>query len=330
MNTTSKKLALFTICLFMVSISAYSQFGRRIEGSKNYITKDITVSDFDAIRLIGSSDIEYIQNEGGMASAQIYGSDNMVDLLDVQVINRTLTVKFKARNNVSYNNGKLKVIASSPIIKAVSLEGSGDIVLSSRINASDLLVSIKGSGDIKSNRSINCNSGFNAELSGSGDIDLKGSIRSSICNLKLEGSGDINAVELNAESGRILLNGSGNIKAKGRININNLEVTLNGSGDISIENIHSSSLMSILRGSGDIKLKGNTWDANLEVNNSGSINATDLKAENVDAIVRGSGNINCHATRILRATVQGSGNIGYKGNPSVESNSSRSGRIRKL
>lgn len=330
MTTTFQKSVLSALCLLMVSMSTHSQFGKRIEGSKNYVTKDISVSEFDAIRLIGSSDIEYFQNEGKRASAQIYGSDNLIDLLDVQVINRTLTVKFKEKNNVSYNNGKLKVIASSPSIKSVSLEGSGDIVLNSNINAADLDIIIRGSGDIKSNRSVNCTSAFSAQLSGSGDIDLKGNIHSNICNLKLEGSGDIAATELNASSGSILLNGSGNIEVKGRVNINDLEVVLNGSGDIGVDNIKSSSFTGILRGSGDVKLRGNTRDANLEVNNSGSIKAADLKAENVDATVRGSGNINCYASRILRATVRGSGNIGYKGNPSVESDSPKSGRIRKL
>jgi hypothetical protein len=40
-----------------------------------------------------------------------------------------------------------------------------------------------------------------------------------------------------------------------------------------------------------------------------------LKAANVTAGVRGSGDVTCYATDYLKASVGGSGSIGYKGNP---------------
>lgn len=94
---------------------------------------------------------------------------------------------------------------------------------------------------------------------------------------------------------------------------------LQGSGDIYLGNLKAEELEVSLAGSGDMTLSGSTRDATLVLSRSGELNARKLDAENVTARVNGSGDITCVATKTLVTNIQGSGEVSYKGNPSVRS-----------
>lgn len=95
MKTTIKNVmnTILVVTLLIPMVSACAQ--QRMKASKTYITKDVKVSEFNAIELLGSPDVVYTQSSDGQTTVQVYGSDNLVDLLDIQVKNKTLTVKFK-------------------------------------------------------------------------------------------------------------------------------------------------------------------------------------------------------------------------------------------
>lgn len=307
--TTLKKLStiitVFSCLLF--SLTACSQ---GTIASKNYITKDVPVTEFDAIKLIGSPDIIYTQSTDGKTSVQICGSDNLIDLLDVQVTEHTLVVRYKSRANIINfgKNGKLKVLASSPSIRSAVLDGSGDLILKGDIQTSDMAISLHGSGDIKS----------------------EGNIQAQTCNVQLSGSGDIRLKSISANTGKIALKGSGDVNIKSNSRIADMIVSLHGSGDIKVSGISSNAVSASLKGSGDIELKGYTKNADLQLINSGDMKASGLQAENVVAGISGSGRITCHATGKLKATVRGSGDIRYKGSPTVSVDKSGPGSIKKL
>ena len=62
---------------------------------------------------------------------------------------------------------------------------------------------------------------------------------------------------------------------------------------------------------------GKCTEAEYHIAGSGDINATELKVENVNARISGSGSIRCYATENLTGGVSGSGNVAYKGNPQI-------------
>nr|WP_250746223.1 DUF2807 domain-containing protein [Bacteroides fragilis] len=74
-------------------------------------------------------------------------------------------------------------------------------------------------------------------------------------------------------------------------------------------------------------LNGKSGKAEYRIAGSGDINAIDLKTEDVNAHISGSGSIKCHATENLTGGVSGSGSVAYKGNPQI--NFSKRG-LRKL
>ena len=84
-----------------------------------------------------------------------------------------------------------------------------------------------------------------------------------------------------------------------------------------MKNVKATTVKTIVSGSGDVKIQGATQMAMLTVNGSGDISADKLTATNVVAIVSGSGDIPCYASKQLDAKASGSGDIEYKGSPSI-------------
>ncbi len=236
---------------------------QRITGSKKYITKEVTISNYTAIQLMGSPDVIYTQSDKGPALS-IYGSDNIVPLLETTVKDGVLCVNFKKGVNVN-NPGKLEIRTNSALLTKVTVQGSGNITLANGIKGNNnLSVTILGSGDIKGS-DINCNK---------------------------------------------------------------LAISIQGSGDIQLKKVTANRTEANVAGSGDIVLTGTTTDASFNIAGSGDITASNLEASDVSASIAGSGDISCYATNSIKAYVNGSGTIGYKGNPQ-EKDFSKKG-IRKL
>mgnify|MGYP000758908688 FL=1 len=146
-------LSSLTITFLLLSITACSQ-GKQISGSSNYITKNIKVGSFDQIKSMSSSDIVYTQKQGA-PTVQIYGPDNIVELMETSVSGRTLTIKFKKNTSIR-NSGKLEIRVSSPSLKHLSIYGSGNTTFTNGIKSHDeLQMSIYGSGNISGN-SFSC------------------------------------------------------------------------------------------------------------------------------------------------------------------------------
>ena len=100
--------------------------GKTVKASRNYVTKNIKVDNFTGLNLAGSPNVTYTQ-KAGKPEVEVYTSDNIVDLLDINVVNNTLNIKFKKGVSVSYN--KLEIRVSSETLNNISVAGSGNVEL---------------------------------------------------------------------------------------------------------------------------------------------------------------------------------------------------------
>ena len=219
----SISISSFAAILLIWTITACSP-SNRVTGSNNYITKQIKVEKFNGLQLTGSPDVIYKQAQG-KPSVEVYGQDNIVELLDIYVQNNSLTVKFK--NNTSIQNrGKLEIRVSGPAHNRIALSGSGDIKLVNGIQTDDnLSIKIQGSGDIAGNK-ISCNL-LSLSINGSGDISLSGICKNA--EYSINGSGDIQASELETENVTTSINGSGDISCYAT---ESLKGRVSGSGEV--------------------------------------------------------------------------------------------------
>jgi hypothetical protein len=105
-------------------------------------------------------------------------------------------------------------------------------------------------------------------------------------------------------------------------------LSLSGSGQISAVNLNAGRLSVTLSGSGVVRASGSADRVVISLSGSGDARLGQLIAREVRAELSGSGQIIVQATDTLRASVPGSGTVGYSGSPAhVTKNITGSGSI---
>ncbi|HNP22472.1 MAG TPA: head GIN domain-containing protein [Panacibacter sp.] len=124
--------------------------------------------------------------------------------------------------------------------------------------------------------------------------------------------------------------GSGNIRGIGKFaGSDHLKISIAGSGDVDLA-VNAPEVESHIAGTGSIKLSGETRESKIEIAGMGNYHAADLKSEDVDIHIAGSGNADVYAESNLNIDIAGSGDVNYHGNASVKQNIAGSGKIKKV
>lgn len=246
-----------------------------------------------------------------VAMALLTFSSGNVEAKSVKASGRYVTKEINAESFAA-----IKLIGSENILYSQSTNGKSSIKVYASDNVMDLLDIRVENGTLvvnyKKNTTIWGKSSVTViasspslnkvEILGSGDVSLKTAIKSDNLSLLVQGSGDIEGT---------------------KVTCNQISTELQGSGDITIKNINSQLVSASLEGSGDIELGGDTQSAKYDAIGSGDIDAGKLRSQNVNASLTGSGDITCYAVKTLKARVVGSGDINYKGSPTVDSTQKR-------
>ncbi len=125
--------------------------------------------------------------------------------------------------------------------------------------------------------------------------------------------------------------GSGEILINDFSSNEDVYIGIIGSGDIQIdENNGCANLVIDIEGSGNITAKGGFDDIenlDLEIIGSGSFDGFPVEADQVIIDIVGSGDCSITAIVGLKVDIDGSATVSYKGDPTIESNISGSGKI---
>ena len=115
---------------------------------------------------------------------------------------------------------------------------------------------------------------------------------------------------------KLSVSGSGDIISQGMLkNTRQIEMNVSGSGNIKAQ-VDAPVIDISVGGSGNINVTGHTKDLTCSINGSGDVNCGGLESENVTVKIAGSGNAHVFASVHLSASVVGSGDVYYRGNPS--------------
>jgi hypothetical protein len=126
----------------------------------------------------------------------------------------------------------------------------------------------------------------------------------------------------------ITINGSGDVISQSPLFGSRIELNVRGSGDMRLESTHQFIRVSI-KGSGDVNLSGKTDRFEGEVKGSGDIKGANMQAKSASISIKGSGDCFIHASEYLEASIKGSGDLVYSGNPGTkEINVAGSGTVK--
>ena len=210
------------------------------------------------------------------------------------------------------------------VLAASVLAGCGDIVNFSAGNQ------IVGSGKVATDtRKV---AAFKSvDLDGAMDVDIKIGPQSGI---KIEGDDNILPhVRAIVNDGTLHLDTDAGYSTNHPLNISfstpTLEAgSLNGSGNMTMHGCTGKSLNVEINGSGNLIADGAADTLSASLMGSGNLYLSDLKAGVAKVEINGSGNAKVNVSGTLTASVTGSGDIDYKGNPKhVAKSVTGSGRI---
>ena len=84
-----------------------------------------------------------------------------------------------------------------------------------------------------------------------------------------------------------------------------------------------------IAGAGDVQVSGRVVSQSISISGSGDHNARDLRSQEADIKVQGSGDVEVWAVAGLSAMVMGSGDIDYYGDPTITERIMGSGSVER-
>ena len=141
------------------------------------------------------------------------------------------------------------------------------------------------------------------------------------------GSGEIAYALTVGPLDRLEVSGSGNASGIGTLR-GDSTVLASGSGSVELTGLEMTGVVVDLSGSGAVTLGGTADTQQITSSGSGDYDGSSLLTTETDIEVDGSGNARVQVTGRLSATVNGSGDVTYTGNPQqIDRNVSGSGEI---
>jgi hypothetical protein len=160
-------------------------------------------------------------------------------------------------------------------------------------------------------------------LNGLGNFKINNGNASEL-DIDLSGSGNIDVQNFQVQNVTISHSGLGDIKINGSTsengNASKLDIDLSGSGNIDAQNFQVQNVTISHSGLGDIKINGNASKLDIDLSGSGNIDVQNLQVQSVTISHSGLGDVKIWATNTLNGSFSGSGNIFYKGNPTINVN----------
>lgn len=295
-----KKILAIGVLISTLVLSAC--YGPCTTGAGSIITEVRDITGFTGVRNDGDFEVYVTQSEE--YSVEVVAYENLIPIIETYISGNSLVVQMK--NNSCYKSGPpIEVYVFLPEVDHLELNGSGKLIA---YNAdSEVLECINNGSGYLSLDTVSANE-FYLSNSGSGFVDVKRIFSSEL---------------------RFVQSGSGTIDGGDVLGSEAVSIEHSSSGSLRANIIEGLELDALLSGSGRIDLSGEVVDVDYALHSSGRIAAVELMATHAVVENTGSGLLYVWATETLTATISGSGDVIYIGDPIISYKITGSGSLRR-
>lgn len=213
------------------------ELGNCESGRGPIVSKQLDLPSFHSLKLSGSDKV--ILRQGPQQEVMVEGQQNIIDLIRLEVIEGEWDIR--TRGCIRQHEQMVYHI-TVPDIRALSVEGSGDIIGEDTFVSPQMEFEVTGSGSITANIQTVA---VDAEVTGSGKLTLNGT--SDNVGIEITGSGECDAYDLQAKEVEVDVEGSGNTYVTA---LTRLKVEIKGSGNVYYRG--SPAIQSSISGSGKL------------------------------------------------------------------------------
>jgi hypothetical protein len=151
----------------------------------------------------------------------------------------------------------------------------------------------------------------------------------SLERIELSASGDARAPALSADTFTIRVSSSGDLEIAS-LTCDTCNIHLSSSGDVEIGNLDATALDVQISSSGDLTIdEGQVTRQEITLSSSGTYNARGLRSNRAEVRLQSSGNAYLWVEEDLRGRLSSSGDLIYRGDPTLDVSTSSSGRVRR-
>lgn len=255
-------------------------------------TRRVEGLEFTRVVLAGTGEVEISQGE--TYELQLRGDARDLDDEPFQLGPDGLVLG-KSRRNSSRNYPDVRFRVVMPELHEVRVDGAGEVYVRE----------------------------FTRDAGGDGETG--------VVRFEVDGAGDLRLFGIDAPEVELRVKGSGDLKAV-RVFADTIEAVVSGSGDLYIGEVRADRGEFVVTGSGDLEVTepGFVRDLEVSVIGSGDAGLDDVASEVAEANIVGSGTATIGAcSSLLEASILGSGDVRYAGEPEIEATSFGSGEIRQ-
>ena len=197
---------------------------KKVVGEGDLQTETRNITDFSGVSASIGGKIYYKIDP--VYKVEITAQRNILDVIQATKINGHLLLKIKDGVRIK-SNEEIIVNISAPTADYFHLSGTGDLIATGNIIATDIDMSISGTGNLTVS-SVSIGDKLKAAISGTGNINLlAGTAKNE--ELKISGSGKLLLEGVAAENAGTKISGSGDIK----ISVSQkLDAIISGSGSV--------------------------------------------------------------------------------------------------
>jgi len=219
---------LWTLSLVVLFTSACGK--RVMSGKGEIVTEERTTGSFERIDISAPVEANVHIRPGSAATLTFSGYKNLIDELEAEVVDNTLTIDSK--NDFLDFDTDRDVVAEITVgsLSDLEIHGAADATVDGVITGQDFRLKISGAGDVSIEKLEVTN--LTATISGAGDVDIAGGT---------------------AENAHFKISGAGNVNAFGLVT-NNLTAKVSGAGDMKVN--ATATLDAKVSGAGSIRYKG--------------------------------------------------------------------------
>jgi len=220
---------LITLSTVTISLNVTAKEQITITSSK-HIDDDREVSNFNGIAAAGP--INVVVTIGNKESCRLEGDAEAIATIVTEVKGNVLIIRPQTSItswSKKYENKKITAYVSARELASLTVSGSGNLLVSGKINTGELTTTVSGSGSIKAIVDVD---NYHAFLSGSGFLNISG----------------------NADQSDIKISSSGIFEGKS-FAVNTLNAKISGSGSINVK--ADQSIKAFISGSGSVNYSGN-------------------------------------------------------------------------
>lgn len=204
---------------------------------------------FDKVNLSGPIDV--ILEQGANHTVRVEATVEQLEKMTIYVENGGLYVDQRKSEPGKTFDG-VKVFVSSPMIKTLSIAGSGDVTIPKALDVADMNISIAGTGDVNVAQ-MKCHD-LGISIAGTGDVTM-GPVLANAVKCDVAGTGDIDIAGLTCKT---------------------LDNSIAGTGDMRFNNLDVEHVNSSIAGMGDVILSGKAGSHKESVAGLGKVDVSGL------------------------------------------------------